>query len=75
MLSRVIVALGPYARRTISPALSVAAPRRTSFGPFESRLEIEALALTLLVVGGDALGRLGGDVLDPVGVLDDLRVA
>ena len=43
--------------------------------PFEGRLQVEALALALLVVGGDLLGRLRGDVLDAVGVAHHLGVA
>ena len=43
--------------------------------PLERRLQVEALALALFVVGGDLLGRLRGDVLDPVRVAHDLGVA
>ena len=43
--------------------------------PLEGGLQLEALALAFFVVRGDALGRLGGDVLDAVDVADDLGVA
>ena len=43
--------------------------------PFECRLQVKALALALLVVGGNLLGRLRGDVLDAVGVAHHLGVA
>ena len=43
--------------------------------PLERRLQVEALALAFFVVGGDLLGRLRGDVLDPVRVAHDLGVA
>ena len=43
--------------------------------PLERRLQVEALALALFVVRGDLLGRMGGDVLDPVRGAHDFGVA
>ena len=43
--------------------------------PLERRLQFKALTLALFVVGRDLLGRLRGDVLDPIRVAHDLGVA
>jgi hypothetical protein len=48
--------------------------RAVAHGPLERGLQLEPLALSLLVVRGDALGRLRRDVLDAVDVLHDLGV-
>ena len=80
LLSRVMVAPGsvgePHDLAVVVGGRSLAhVEHLLAHGPLEGGLELEALALALLVVGGDALGRLGGDVLDAVDVVDDLGVA
>ena len=42
--------------------------------PFERRLQVETLTSAFFVVRGDLLGRLGGHVLYPIRVADDLGV-
>ena len=43
--------------------------------PGEDGLNVEALTLALLVIGGDPLGRLGLDIVDPQNIADRVRAA
>ncbi len=65
-------AVGETGDDSVAPVIGLAGHRGTrahveqvvAHRPLERRLQLEALALALLVVGGDALGGLGRHVLD-----------